>query len=437
MNERVAVRPEEFEIKRAERKQAKLRLAVAAASGGGKTWTSLEVAFGIVEQLIARGILTGRVEGKVGLVDTERKSSQLYAHLGPFDTIELGPPHSVERYIGAMQALERAGCVVIVLDSISHAWVGDGGVLSILNRFNAGERFSAFGTDVNPAQDKFIDAMLKSPAHVIATMRSKTAWVLEDRQNRSGHMVKTPRRIGMAPIQRPGIEFEFTTLVDLDTETHVARVLKNRCPLFDDWQPKKLTREHGRQLVDWLLEGAPEPKEPVSGTPAERAQATAEAAERACMRAATLPDLQRIYVESIENLKSFSGAVDALALVSLRDRVVNAKDARKGELGAPSSVTTITPDDAIDLEDMLRKAKWPPEEFLAKVGVKRLALLPAVQLRGILYEIQGEALARMCEEPPAIPERLQAKLGLKKPPAPGSKKTDAFDDFADDIPWKP
>ncbi len=430
-----AVRPEEFVIKRAERKQARLRLAVSAASNGGKTWTSLELAFGIVEQLIARGVLQGRVEGKVGLIDTERKSSQLYAHLGPFDTIELGPPHSVERYIGAMQALERAGCAVIILDSISHAWVGDGGVLSILNRFSAGERFSAFGTDVNPVQDKFIDAMLKSPAHVIATMRSKTAWVLEDRLNRSGHTVKTPRRIGMAPIQRPGIEFEFTTLLDLDTETHVARVLKNRCPLFDDWQPKKLSREHGRQLVEWLLEGAPEAPEPISGTPFDRAKAIAEAAQRACMRAATLPDLQRVYTDALDGLKAFQGIIEQAELLALRDLVVTAKDTRKGELGAPSTVATITPDDAIDLEDMLRQAKWPPEQFLVKAGIKRLALLPASQLRGAIYEIQDEALERGCAEPPAIPARLKEKLGLNKPPAAKSGKMDPFEGFGDDIPW--
>lgn len=437
MSERVAVRPEDFEIKRAERKQARLRVALSAASNGGKTWTALELAFGLVEQLIARGTLTGRVEGKVGLIDTERRSSQLYAHLGPFDTIELGPPHSVERYMGALQALERAGCAVIILDSISHAWVGDGGVLSILNRFNAGERFSAFGTDVNPAQDKFVDGMLKSPAHIIATMRSKTAWVLEDRQNRSGHMVKTPRRIGMAPIQRPGIEFEFTTLLDLDTDTHVARVLKNRCPLFDDWAPKKLTREHGRQLADWLLEGAPEPTEPISGTPLDRATAVADAATRACMRAATLPDLQRVYTDGIEGLKAFQGTVDSPELIRLRDGVVAAKDTRKTELGAPSTVTTITPDDAIDLEDMLRKAKYPPEQFMARAGVKRLALLPAAGLRGAIHEIEDEALARGCDEPPAIPERLQAKLGLKKPPAKKGTGADAFAGFEDDIPWQP
>lgn len=328
---------ETFEIKRAERRQARLRLAVCAASNGGKTWTSLLLAFGLVEQLIARGVLAGPVEGKVGLVDTERKSAQLYAHVGPFDTIELGPPHSVERYVGALQALERAGCVVIILDSISHAWVGQGGVLALLTRFEAGERFSAFNTTINPAQDEFVDSMLRSPCHIVATMRSKTAWVLEDRENRQGRMVKTPRRIGMAPIQRPGIEFEFTTLLDLDTETHQARVLKNRCPVFEQWVPKVITREHGRQLADWLLDGVPAPMEPISGTPLDRARAVAEAALRAIERAQNLPDLARVFANAQRELRSFPPAVSKDEVVPLLEQVMAAKEVRKAALTGQST----------------------------------------------------------------------------------------------------
>ena len=175
--------------------------------------------------------------------------------------------------------------------------------------------------------------MLRSPCHVIATMRSKTAWVLEDKENRHGHLVKTPRRIGMAPIQRPGIEFEFTTLLDLDTETHFARVLKNRCPLFEQWVPKMITREHGRQLADWLLEGAPEPAVPISGTPLERAKAVAEAALRAIDRAQNLPDLARVFANAQRELRSFPPAVTKEEVVPLLEQVTGAKDHRKAALG--------------------------------------------------------------------------------------------------------
>ena len=428
---------EEFQIVRAERKQARLRLAVCAASNGGKTWTSLELAFGLVEQLIALGVLEGRVEGKIGVIDTERKSAQLYAHLGPYDTIDLGPPHSVERYVGALQALERAGCAVIILDSISHAWQGAGGVLSLLDRFETHERFSAFGKVVNKAQDELVDAMLRSPCHIIATMRSKTAWVLEDKENRQGRTVKTPRRIGLAPIQRPGIEFEFTTLLDLDTDTHHARVVKNRCPLFEDWQPKKITREHGRLLADWLMEGAPEPKEPISGTATDRAIATADAAKRACARVQTLPDLARVFDTAITDLKAFQGSVDKEELLALRDEVIAAKDIRKAELGSPPPVACITPDDAIDLEDMCTTGKVAIDRILDTFRVKRLGLLPAANLAEAVQQIQDESLEHL-EEPVAIPARLYKRLNPEPDPArrvPAG--AGAFDDMEDDLPWLP
>lgn len=328
---------EQFEIVRAQRKQARLRLAVAAASGGGKTRGGLELAFGIVEQLIARGLVTPRpqlaspLEGLVGVIDTERRSAQLESHVGPFDTIELGPPHTVDRYIGALQALERAGCVAVLLDSISHAWVGDGGVLSILDRFQAGERFSAFGSAVNPVQDKFVDALLRSPCHIIATMRSKTAWVLEDKENRQGRMVKTPRRIGLAPVQRPGIEYEFTALLNIDTDTHFASVVKARGTVFDGWEPHKITREDGRRLADWLLEGEPE-QVVVSGTPLERLRAVGDAGIRTMARCGNLPDLAREFENAQRQVRSFKALVGAVLVDPVMAEVVAAKDARKAEL---------------------------------------------------------------------------------------------------------
>lgn len=328
--------PEEFKVQRAERKQARLRLAVTGASNGGKTWTALLLAFGIVDEFLVRGVLQGTLEGKVGLVDTERRSAQLYAHLGPFDTVELDPPYSVERYVGAQRALERAGCAVIILDSISHAWEGKGGVLELLNSVEDWQKFSAYGTKVKPAQHELVDGMLRSPCHIIATMRSKTAWVLQDVEKRvSGggtRTVKEPRRVGMAPIQRPGIEYEFTTLLDLDTDTHAARVLKNRCPVFEGWTPRVLTREHGRQLAAWLLEGAPVPAGPVSGSPLERAQAVRDAGLRALERAGTVPDLAVAFERVVRDLKAFPPSVSVEEIRPMLEAVIEAKDLRKDAL---------------------------------------------------------------------------------------------------------
>lgn len=323
---------EQFEIRRAERRQARLRLALCGASGAGKTWSALLLARGLVEELIARGILTGTLEGKIGMVDTERRSGSLYAHVAPFDTIDLGPPYSVDRYIGALHALERAGCAVVILDSISHAWASEGGVLALLDRLEARERFSGFGTVVNPAQDQFVDAILRSPCHIVVTMRSKTAWVLEARE-KGGRTVQVPKRIGMAPVQRPGIEYEFTTLLELDTSTHLGRPVKNRCPVFEDGKEFRVSVETGRTLATWLLEAAPAPEDPVSGSPLERAQAVLQAGLRAIERAGNGPDLARVYENSKTALQGYVPTVPAAEVNPMLAELAQAKDARKVALG--------------------------------------------------------------------------------------------------------
>ena len=433
---------ETFEIRRAERRQARLRLAVCAASGGGKTWTSLELAFGIVDELLDRKVLAGTLEGKVGMIDTERRSGQLYAHLGAYDTIDLGPPYTVERYVCAMQALERAGCAVIILDSISHAWAGAGGVLALLDRFEDRQRFSAFGTTVNPAQDEFVDAMLRSPCHVIATMRSKTAWVLEDKQTRSGSIVKAPRRIGLAPVQRPGIEYEFTTLVDLDTETHKASVVKNRCPVFQDWAPRVLTREHGRQLAAWLLEGAPDPKEAVSGTPAERAAACRDAALRAIERAATVPDLARVFENAQRTLRSFPPALPADAVRPMLEAVVEAKDGRKATLSGVGLVEPKTA--AVDPEPPAPDpaAAGPMEATISaeeEGALRALVKASGVGLAEVLgrYSLVKLALMRRAAlvECRAWLEAETAKRRREPALEGAAAGVDHFADLKDDLPW--
>lgn len=433
MNEPQKLQAEQFEIRRAERRQARLRFAICAASNGGKTWTALELAFGLVEELLSQGVLNGRVEGKIGLVDSERRSAQLYAHLGPFDTIELGPPFSPERYVKAMHALERAGVSVIILDSISHAWMGDGGLYRILDRFEADERWRAFGTNVTPQQDAFIDAMLASPCHIIATMRSRTKWVLEQKENKRGQLVHAPKRIGMQPIQRPGIEYEFTTMVDLETDSHAAMVVKNRCPVFANWSPRPLSREHGRALAAWLLEGAPEPSMPVSGTPLERAQAVGAAGVRACERAPNLPDLQRVFEDALRSLRAFGGVVEEPELLQLRDELIAAKDERKLALGAAPSVPVVSAEQAIALGDWVRACGLAEAEILGRLKVSRFGLVPSSRLAEVMASIATAARARGLgrEKPMPAPGSVLGGLISERPAA-----RDSFADMESDLPWK-
>ncbi len=206
-----------FEIRKATRKAVKARVAFVGPSGAGKTYSSI---------LFARGLVGPA--GRVILIDTERSSSEMYSDLaGGFDVLPLSPPYSPARYRAAMRACVEAGADAVVIDQISHAWTGPGGVLEFVDMAKSSsgsaKGFSAW-KDATPMQAEFIEEMLGLPCHLVVTMRSKAEWVIE--KDDRGKQV--PRKIGMAPVQRDGIEFEFQTVLDLSTDGNVASVSKDR-----------------------------------------------------------------------------------------------------------------------------------------------------------------------------------------------------------------
>lgn len=225
-------------FKKAERKQANLRLALSGPSGSGKTTGAL---------LIAKGI-----GGKIAVIDTERGSASLYADLCDFDVVELGPPYTPENYINIIHEAERAGYTTLIVDSITHEWVGQGGILEIVDsvakaKFK-GNSYAAWN-EGTPRHQKFIDAMLASPMHIIATMRSKTVYVETEKANGKKAMEKQ----GTSPQQRDGLEYEFTAVLDLAVDGHFANASKDRTRLFRD--PIVICEDTGRKLLDWLNSG--------------------------------------------------------------------------------------------------------------------------------------------------------------------------------------
>lgn len=225
-------------FKKATRKQAKLRLALSGPSGSGKTTGAL---------MLAKGI-----GGKIAVLDTERGSASLYADIVDFDVVELAPPYTPERYIEVIRAAEQAGYTTLILDSITHEWNGQGGILEIVDNYAKaklkGNTYMAW-SEGTPRHQSFIEAMLNSNCHIIATMRSKT--VYETSQNERGKL--TPQKIGTAPQQRDGMDYEFTAVLDIDQSTHLAMASKDRTRLFAD--PQKLTEDTGRKLLEWLNSG--------------------------------------------------------------------------------------------------------------------------------------------------------------------------------------
>lgn len=225
-------------FKPAVKEKLRLRLAIEGPSGSGKTYSAL---------LIARGLVG--TEGRIAMIDTEQESGKLYSDVTPFDHAPLNGPYTPDRYVSLINMAEKAGYDCIIIDSMSHEWMGIGGILEMHDAM-PGNSYTNWAK-VNPKHNKFIEAILKSPCHIIATMRSKQAYALET--NEKGK--QEPKKMGMAPQQRDGMEYEFTAVLKMDV-THMAMGDKDRTGLFPagDWFAP--TTETGASLELWLNSGA-------------------------------------------------------------------------------------------------------------------------------------------------------------------------------------
>lgn len=226
-------------FKKAEKKGAKLKIALTGVSGSGKTYSAL--------------VLAKEIGKRIAVIDTENDSALLYADDFDFDHNRLSPPYTTERYI-AMMELASKEYDVLIIDSISHAW--NGGEGSILDRKGdldllktKDNRMQNTYTTWNPftkEHNKFVSKLLNLPIHCICTMRSKQDYVLQ--QDSNGRL--SPKKVGLAPIQRDGIEYESTTVLDLDKE-HYATTSKDRTKIFDS-QSFIITPETGKKIRDWI-----------------------------------------------------------------------------------------------------------------------------------------------------------------------------------------
>nr|WP_302329822.1 ATP-binding protein [Pseudomonas fluorescens] len=280
-------------FKKAERKQAKLRLALAGPSGSGKTMSAL---------LMAKGL-----GGRIAVIDTEHGSASLYADIADFDVLELHAPYSPERYAEAITAAEQAGYSVLIIDSYSHEWTGSGGCLES-NEKLAHQKFKgntwAAWNETTPRHRKLTDKILTSPLHIICTMRSKTETV----QGEGKKVIK----LGMKSEQRDGTDYEFTVVLDITHDGHAAIASKDRTKLFD--QPEVISEDTGRRLLAWLNDGK------------SQADLQATALQDALSKiplTETMQELQSVYSAAYRILEQ---SPDHLAQLNA------AKDQRKAEL---------------------------------------------------------------------------------------------------------
>lgn len=237
-------------FKKAVKSKSKLRLGLIGPSGSGKTYSALSIATNL--------------GGKVAVIDTEHGSASKYADLFEFDVLELESFGPME-YAKAIQDAADAGYSVIVVDSLSHAWIGKGGALELVDnaavRSKSGNSFAAW-REVTPQHNQMIEAIIRVPAHIICTMRSKTEYVME-KDERTGKTA--PRKVGLAPVQRDGLEYEFDVVGDIDHD-HRLVVTKSRIPALADAVVVKPGADFSKTLRDWLESGV-ESKEAKPASP--------------------------------------------------------------------------------------------------------------------------------------------------------------------------
>jgi len=228
----------------AKRTQSKLRMSIDGPAGSGKTYTALRFAHALAKNL--------NHGGKIAFIDTEHGSASKYVGDSPdgisfnFDVVEL-KNFSPDRYVEAINAAGKMGYSVLVIDSLSHAWEGVGGALEM--KMKAGEGWNAW-RNVTPIHNRMIDAMLQSPCHIITTMRSRMEYVQEQDQ----HGKTVIRKVGMSPVQRPGMEYEFDILCDMDW-AHILTVSKSRCSTVADLQVDRPGAAFIAPVIEWLTSG--------------------------------------------------------------------------------------------------------------------------------------------------------------------------------------
>ena len=244
-------------FKKAQREQVRIKVSIAGPAGSGKTMSSLLMAYGLTKAEFPN-LSEAEIWEKICVIDTENGSGSLYVGkqvgtttIGAYNTIDLTPPFEPGVFVDAIHMAEEHGMNVIIIDSLSHAWAGVGGALDQQGAIAArsGNSWTAWRS-VTPQHNKLVDAMLQSPAHVIANMRAK----MEYQQTTNENGKKAVKAIGMGVVMRDGIEYEFTVSFMLDYD-HVANSTKDRTGIFDG-KYFTIDANTGKQMYQWLSSGA-------------------------------------------------------------------------------------------------------------------------------------------------------------------------------------
>jgi len=322
-----------LQLVKAQRAKAFLKLGMSAPSGGGKTLSSLLLAYGLLKQAHPDW-KDAEIWEHVAIIDTENGSGQLYvgAHvagldIGVYNTIILHPPFEADKYTEAISLCEKADIEVCIIDSTTHLWSGEGGLLE--QQSNAAKRSGNSYTawrDITPQHNRFVASMLQTPMHIIATMRAKQEYV-QEKDDKSGK--SSVHKLGMEPEQRKGMEYEFTIFFEIDAE-HTAKGAKDRTSMFDQ-RYFRITPDTGKEIMKWLESGVDTPTEVVA---------------ESIQKADPVVALKNLQVEVVELCKALGGSKNETLMEVVKRYVEN---------GNPNSIKDV--DVLVELKGELEMLK--------------------------------------------------------------------------------
>lgn len=232
-----------MKLQLATRKQVKIKMAISAPTGFGKTYSALLLAHGITGDW-----------SKIAVIDSENESASLYSDLGKYFTIAMAPPYTVDKFCQAVKMCIDAGIEVIIIDSTYHYWHGKGGLLEYNN--NLGGRYQDWAK-TNPIYAKWLDTILQTPAHFICTSRKKQAYEMVKIDGKT-----TVEKKGMEDQIRDGFDYEMTIAFNIVNANHLTEAGKDRTRLFVGKPEFVITTETGKLIKEWCDMGV-EPEKPL------------------------------------------------------------------------------------------------------------------------------------------------------------------------------
>lgn len=222
------------EFKKAKREQVWLKVLLSGASGSGKSYSALRLATGIAK----------KCNSAIAYIGTEGSRNKYYADEFDYDLLELEEPFECEKYMRAIESAIDAGYKVLIIDSMSHEWKW----LNDVHDKMPGNSFTNWGR-LKPRHHKFMDKVLTSPIHIIATARGRDDWVLEEKNGK-----QIPKKIGMGQQQDKDISYEYTVSLMIEQDSHIASADKDNTHLFDG-RFEVLTEKDGVNLYNWANRG--------------------------------------------------------------------------------------------------------------------------------------------------------------------------------------